>query len=186
MELCRHGTKIQNESIRLGIAGSLAHTVCECLFHTIDTINIRSKVNDPNSPQSKTSSTWQQVRMIYNKEGLYGFGRGFSACFYGSIFCGFSYFFLYKTIKQKQIEYYGAEVNPTRIVLAASVISECLTLLVHFPYDLIKCRLQSKNYIFKYKNLPHAFRKEIKNNGFFSLYQGALPFLVTYVSFISV
>lgn len=76
-------------------------------------------------------------------------------------------------------------MNPTLIFFASSIIAEMLTITVHFPYDLIKCRIQSKNYIFKYKNLPHAFKKEIKNNGFFSLYQGAFPFLLTYVSFVS-
>ena len=40
------------------------------------------------------------------------------------------------------------------------------------------------NYVFKYKNLVHAFKKEIKNNGPLSLYQGAVPFFATYVSFI--
>ena len=50
---------------------------------------------------------------------------------------------------------------------------------------MIKCRLQSVNYIFKYQNLPHAFRKEIKYNGVRSLYQGALPFLGTYCSFVA-
>lgn len=69
--------------------------------------------------------------------------------------------------------------------LGASVFSEMLTILVHFPFDLIKCRLQSKNYHFKYKNLPHAFRKEIVNNGVLSLYQGAFPFLLCYVSFVA-
>ena len=76
------------------------------------------------------------------------------------------------------------DINPTTVFFAASIIAESLTILVHFPYDLIKCRLQSKNYIFKYKNLPHAFKKEIKNNGVSSLYQGALPFLCTYVAFV--
>ena len=71
------------------------------------------------------------------------------------------------------------------VFLGASIFAESLTILVHFPYDLIKCRLQSKNYLFKYKNLPHAFRKEIKNNGFLSLYTGSFPFLITYVTFIS-
>ena len=116
---------------------------------------------------------------------MYGFGRGFSACFYGSIFCGFSYFFLYKSIKLQLYETLGTDINPTYVFLSASVIAEIFTLLVHFPYDLIKCRLQSKNYIFKYKNLPHAFSKEIKSNGVTSLYQGAFPFLVTYVTFIA-
>ena len=103
-------------------------------------------------------------------EGVYGFVRGFSACFYGSIFCGLSYFFFYKTIKLKFYEIYGKETNPTLVFFVASIMSECLTCIVHYPYDLIKCRLQSKNYVFKYKNLPHAFRKEVTNNGIFSLY----------------
>ena len=31
----------------------------------------------------------------------------------------------------------------------------------------------------------HAFRKEVKRNGVRSLYQGALPFLFTYCSFVA-
>uniref|UniRef100_A0A7S3CRB4 Mitochondrial carrier protein n=1 Tax=Strombidium rassoulzadegani TaxID=1082188 RepID=A0A7S3CRB4_9SPIT len=155
--------------------------VCECVFHLVDTVNIRSKVND-GSNQSK--NTWQQIRAIYTKEGLFGFGKGFSACFYGSIFCGFSYFFLYKFMKLTLYERYGENINPTYVFLISSMTAETLTIIVHFPYDLIKCRLQSRNYIFKYKNLPHAFRKEIRNNGVLSLYQGALPFLLTYSTFV--
>lgn len=64
------------------------------------------------------------------------------------------------------------------------MIAEAVTILFHFPYDMIKCRLQSKNYYFKYKNLPHAFKKEIKTNGIKGLYTGATPFFVTYVTMI--
>ena len=92
--LCKKTTNHPVEAIRLGIAGSLANCICECWFHFIDTVNIRAKATDSGK------STYQQVRAIYNKEGVFGFGRGFSACFYGSIFCGFSYFFLYKSTKQ--------------------------------------------------------------------------------------
>ena len=42
------------------------------------------------------------------------------------------------------------------------------------------------NNIFKYKNLLHAFSKEIRNNGFSSLYIGISPFLMTYCSFIAI
>lgn len=101
---------------------------------------------------------------------MYGFGRGFSACFYGSILCGITYFYLYKSIKLQFYNVFGKEINPLFVFLGASILAECLTIGVHFPFDLIKCRLQSKNYVFKYKNLPHAFRKEIVNNGPLSLY----------------
>ena len=70
------------------------------------------------------------------------------------------------------------------VFFVASIFSELLTVLVHFPFDLMKCRLQSKNYEYKYQNLPHAFKKEIRANGLMSLYQGAAPFLCTYVGFI--
>lgn len=180
---CKSTTNHPSEAIRLGVAGSIANMLCETIFHIVDTVNIRSKVADSKSPQG---GTYQQVRAIYKKEGVFGFGRGFSACLYGSIFCGFTYFALYKAIKMHINEKYGKEVNPALVFFLASFVSECLTILVHFPYDLVKCRLQSKNYIFKYKNLPHAFQKEIMNNGILSLYTGAFPFLLTYASFVCI
>lgn len=71
------------------------------------------------------------------------------------------------------------------VYLLAAFSTEVLTLSVKFPYDLIKCRLQSVNYVFKYQNLPHAFKKEIKNNGVLSLYRGSMPFLATYASYVT-
>lgn len=87
------------EAIRLGVAGSLANCCCECGFHLVDTINIRSKVTAEEKSTGKTQSSYQFIRQIYKKEGVYGFARGFSACFYGSIFQGFVFFFMYKTTK---------------------------------------------------------------------------------------
>ena len=81
--------------------------------------------------------------------------------------------------------YFGADTNPTLVFLCAAIISEIFTIIVHFPYDLVKCRLQSKNNIFKYKNLPHAFRKEINQNGISGLYKGSFPFLLTYTTFVA-
>ena len=68
----------------------------------------------------------------------------------------------------------------------SSILAESLTLLIHFPYDLLKCRLQTMNHIYKYKNIPKALAREINTNGITSLYQGAFPFLVTYISFICI
>jgi len=42
--ICKIGTTLPWETVRLGIAGSLANMICECAFHIIDTINIRSKI----------------------------------------------------------------------------------------------------------------------------------------------
>lgn len=77
----------------MGVAGSMAHTAVECLFHFIDTVNIRTKA------ATASVSTIHMVNKIYTKEGVFGFGKGFSACFYGAAYGGFLYFVLYKTLK---------------------------------------------------------------------------------------
>ena len=56
-----------------------------------------------------------------------------------------------------------------RIVIAG-FIAETIAIVFKFPFDLIKCRLQSVNYIFKYNNWTHGLQKEFRNNGFWSLY----------------
>ena len=47
--LAKKAAQSKNEPIRLGVAGSIAHALCECIFHIIDTINIRSKVSSENT-----------------------------------------------------------------------------------------------------------------------------------------
>jgi hypothetical protein len=178
---CYKGIDAKNEAIRMGIAGSLSNVIIESSFHFVDTVNVRAKVSE------KNISSMKMVQKIYAKEGLFGFGKGFSACFYGSIFCGFIYFSLYKIFKQVFREMFGDRYNIAWSYFAASFVAELFTLLVYYPYDLVKCRLQSKNYEFKYQNIPHAFKKEISDaKSIMPLYRGALPFLMTYCIFISI
>ena len=171
----------ENEILRIALAGCISHTTVETGFHMIDTVNIRSKAN----PHLGSSSMLSLVSKIWAKEGIIGFGRGFSAAFYGGLFSGFIYFSLYKIFKQ----YFGAKfenkVDVGWLCLLSSFCAELITLTIKYPFDLVKCRLQSVNNIFKYKNLTHAFRKEIKNNGIRSLYEGCVPFLLTYCTFVA-
>lgn len=58
---------------------------------------------------------------------------------------GFLYFALYKQFKHTFHDYMGDKYDTTYIFLLASFTAELLTLGVQYPYDLIKCRLQSVN-----------------------------------------
>lgn len=138
--LCYNSRGIKSEAFRLGIAGSIATLVCECVFHIMDTVNIRMKVKT-GDPSAKQRSTLRYVTHIYKNEGPYGFAKGISACFYGAIFSGFVYFFLYKKIKLSLYDYFEGNINPVIVFLLASMIAELCTIVVHFPYDLVKCRL---------------------------------------------
>lgn len=179
MGTCYKAKSWNSDLLRMGFAGSMAHTTVECLFHFVDTVNIRTKASEA------SISTMSMVNKIWAKEGIVGFGRGFSACFYGSAVGGFLYFCLYKTLKGHMGDYLPKTWDIGLVYATAALTSEALCLGVKYPFDLIKCRLQSVNYIFKYQNLVHAFKKEIKNNGVKSLYEGAAPFLLTYTSFIA-
>eukprot|EP00356_Strombidium_inclinatum_P002219 CAMPEP_0170480424 /NCGR_PEP_ID=MMETSP0208-20121228/1269_1 /TAXON_ID=197538 /ORGANISM="Strombidium inclinatum, Strain S3" /LENGTH=198 /DNA_ID=CAMNT_0010752973 /DNA_START=349 /DNA_END=945 /DNA_ORIENTATION=+ len=143
-------------------------------------MNIRSKANEGKAPMSLP----KQVKTIWASEGVFGFGKGISACLYGSIIQGMVYFYTYKWLKLKMFELMGKEVSPTLVFMTASVLAEVFTLIVHFPFDMIKCRFQSMNHHYKYKSLPHAFIKEVGNRGVCSLYQGVGPFFATYVTFV--
>lgn len=169
----------QNEIYRMALAGSLSNMIWEVGFHFADTVNIRSKLHTQNV------STYHMLNQIFMEEGVYGLSKGISACFYGSIVWGFLYFSLYKKLKSYLHTLFDGRVHVSFVFLAASFLAESLTLLLYYPYDLIKSRLQTSNRIFQYKSLLHAFQKEIKENGVFSLYRGASPFLIMFATTIS-
>lgn len=105
--------------------------------------------------------------------------------FYGSVICGFIYFSGFKLLKNYFSERMES-TNPTVAVFLASFIAEFFTLLVYYPYDLVKCRLQSKNHYYKYNSVPHAFKKEIQKGSILNLYKGSLPFLITHTLMVSI
>jgi hypothetical protein len=72
------------------------------------------------------------------------------------------------------------------LCLTSAFLAESFTLLLYYPYDTIKWRLQTSNRVYEYKSLVHAFQKEITENGFFSLYKGGTLFLVMFSAWISI
>ena len=119
--LCKKMVDHPNELLRMGIAGSFAHVTVEAMFHFVDTVNVQSKLGDQNL--------------------IYGFSRGFSAMFYGSVICGFIYFSGYKFLKNYLKEKFGETQNITMLFFLAAFVAEFFTLIIYYPYDLIKCRL---------------------------------------------
>jgi len=126
-----------NEVVRQATAGCLSHMMVEVGFHMIDTVNISSKAN----PHIGTAGMFKAISKIYAKDGLIGFGRGFSAAFYGSFLAGSVYFGTYKVSKQKLSEIYGESWDISAIAFLASTVSEVTCLVLLYPFDLVKCRL---------------------------------------------
>ena len=179
------GLSLENEVIRIGIAGSLATVICDSCFHVVDTVNIRAKAVTDSGPKGGNAKTMELVREIWRKEGIRGFSKGFSATFYSAAACGFLYFSIYKYLKDFVRDLLEEDSDLAFCYMIASISAGFCTLGVAYPYDLIKCRLQSVNHVYKYQNLPHAFRKELKNNGAKSLYTGMTPFFASYCTWLA-
>jgi hypothetical protein len=81
------------------------------------------------------------AKEIIRRDGVQGFFKGFSACFYGSIVCGFVYFSLYKLFKNISRERWADKYNFSLLVFGSSFLAEAITLIFYYPYDMIKCRL---------------------------------------------
>lgn len=101
------------------------------------------------------------VKRILKTEGIYGLYKGYSASFYSSIFYGYLYFYLYKGSKlylKDKVNPQSAQMNAL-IYAAASAFSELLSLIVFYPFELIKIRLLTKNEVYKYESVVDAFIK---------------------------
>lgn len=153
--------------------------ICEMAFHKADTVNVRAKT------YKVQKSSLEMGKMIFQREGMYGLFRGISACYYGSIYVGLTYFTLYKLLKEKFRETFKGS-SETLVFFCASMVAELCTLTILYPFDTKKTRLQAMNSHYQYKNLIHAFRKEISTHGFFSIYRGGSPFTVMQTSVISI
>jgi hypothetical protein len=63
------------------------------------------------------------------------------------------------------------------------MITQIQALLLFYPFDMIKVRLQTSNHIFKYKGLKDAFKCVYEENGNIrGFYSGLSVYLLTYVS----
>ena len=61
-------------------------------------------------------------------------------------------------------------------------MAEALSMIIYYPYEIVKVRMVAKNDLYKYKSIPDAFHKITGANGMKGLYKGYIPFLINYVS----
>ena len=113
--MCYSALTWKNDLLRLAVAGSLANMIVETGFHFIDTLNIRTKASE------KSISAGKMMNTIWEKEGIKGFGKGFSACFYGSVCVGFIQYYNYKKFKEIYRNFFEGYLNQTAIYEAASL-----------------------------------------------------------------
>lgn len=141
--VCYNALSWESEILRIGIVGSISTLLNDSSFHFVDTLNIRAKAALGENTKGKAgkSPTMTLMRDIWKSEGFIGFTKGFTACFYNAVFCGFIYFSLYKWLKPVVREQLGVDCDPAFCYLLASLTTEAITVCIGYPYNLIKCRI---------------------------------------------
>mmetsp|Transcript_6444 Transcript_6444/g.7200 ORF Transcript_6444/g.7200 Transcript_6444/m.7200 type:complete len:355 (+) Transcript_6444:13-1077(+) len=178
------GPKIENEVIRLGLAGLVSTLACELVSQPIDTLNIKSKVK----------KNFGIVKFIKAK-GPSSLMRGIQPVLYGISISSFVYFILYKKLKD-QIKIKMDQRNIPKDSLfsvfmmsaGASTLANSAAIGFYYPYDLVKTRMQIKGK-YNYKNVIDAFMKirnekttKWKGRNFF---KGFGLYSITFISFMT-
>jgi len=100
------------------------------------------------------------LKITYNKYGTYGVYRGFTTAYYSATLSGYTYFALYKGMKVKLREYFQpkTQAQVSAIYTVSSLLAEAISLVIQYPYEVVKVRMVGTNEKYNYKSIPHAFR----------------------------
>ncbi len=187
--------KTPGDTFKVGCAGALTQCVSEVVLHCIDTVNVRCKGG---KGRIRSYSVIQNLLKEYGAKGLLKLFVGINATFYASAIGGIVYFTLYKKAKIFIKKIWKSDDNDKnafrsfmRYFLAA-IISEVAALVVYFPFEVMKTRLQTSNDRYKYKSLPDAFKKILHSSGergpksLMSLYSGCGPFFAMFTLYTAI
>ena len=133
-----------NKILRLGAAGSVTTLLGESTFYFLDGINLRSKL------LSENIGLKEMFSKVIREEGYLGLYKGYSSCFYSSILYGYIYFYIYKGMKVYMKEHLDPKSTSMYVAIyaSASTIAECFSLLIYYPFEVIKVRMLTKNHIY--------------------------------------
>jgi len=172
-----------NEFLRMGLAGSFAQIATEFFFHPLDVINTRTKAEIVGKIDS-----FKMTRRIYSKEGLFGFTHGLSATYYGALIGGMIYFSTYKFFKNL-LKMESNDQNKKHNFFAylfSSSIGELFFMIIYYPFDLVRTRMQTRSTHYNYNDVQDAFKqilgKKQRLRRVRKLYVGATPSFMLNIS----
>lgn len=166
--------------LRVGLSGMTTQMVSDISFHFIDTVNVRLK-----GEQSLNRFTWI-IRDIWKKAGYKGFFYGIRATIFGSTLGGLTYFTLYKYLKAKiGHDKHAGPIKAFVIDFFAAAVAEAIALLVFFPFEMVKTRMQMDNRLFPYRDVFEALHRVTHpapgDMRLTRLYEGCAPYFAQFI-----
>ena len=157
------------------LVGSLSGMCATTIIQPIDMVKVRIQLRG--EAQGKTSP-FDVAREIHRQGGLKGFYQGLdSALLRQAIYCGMR-IGIYYSLNERAVDSEG-NVSPfTRAM--NSLVAGAIGSGIANPCDLALVRMQADQTLPKeqrrnYRNVFHAFRSIVKDEGYINLYRGCSP-----------
>ncbi|XP_065063009.1 solute carrier family 25 member 32-like [Rhopilema esculentum] len=117
---------------------------------------------------------------LYKHEGIRGYYKGFLPGLFG-VSHGAIQFMTYEELKKWNSKYTGKAIDSkqsaiTYIVMAA--LSKVVAVVVTYPYQVVRSRLQDREYHQNYKGIIDMIKKTLRNEGTKGFYKGLTPNLL--------
>ena len=153
----------EKEAIRIGAAGLLSVFAVEAAHFPLDSLNNKTKLQ-------KEMNTYQLMKHVYKTEGYWSFCKGFTSIYYGWILYGYLYFSIYKYLKHVLRPFFEERNSLTTMYFLVAGISDYLALLVYYPFEVLKVRMQCWEHQYGYAGISEGFKDLYKNYGIFGIH----------------
>ncbi|KIP05824.1 hypothetical protein PHLGIDRAFT_91681 [Phlebiopsis gigantea 11061_1 CR5-6] len=160
-----------------------ASAVTAVMTNPIWVVKVRMFTTTPDNPVAYRS-LWHGLNSIYREEGMKGLYRGTSLALVG-VSNGAIQFMGYEKMKvwgfdrkRKQFAAQGRQFGPEDDKLSntaytvMSGASKLLALVVTYPYQVVRSRLQNNATIHLYPTIPITISRTLKNEGLQGFYRG--------------
>jgi len=172
------------EFLIIGCCGATSQLISDFSLHAVDTINVRLKSTHADITVKEMS------KRIHKKYGIRGFFNGLSATICGSITGGFVYFTAYMMMKNimKKFIPHEEEFIFLRNLFSAG-LTEFVALIVFYPFEMVKTRMQSNRYYYNYNNVFDGLKQvwnEDKKLKWMSFYKGSFPYFLMFICYTAI
>ena len=181
-----------SKSYDAAIAGLLCGVTTRSLVQPLDVFKIRYQLQVEAAKDAKYQSIRQAFKSILKEEGLTAFWKGHMAAQYlSAAYMTFQFYGV--DLFTRQIYHWFPSLNETAvsrtfIVSFGGLCGATMATLVSFPFDVVRTRtiaqpttnLKDPKSLY-YLNTRNALTQIFTNEGFFGLYKGVLPRLLSMV-----
>lgn len=179
-----------SKSFDAAIAGLMSGVITRSIVQPLDVFKIRYQLQIEAKSDAKYQSIRQAFSSILREEGISAFWKGHMAAQYlSATYMTFQFYGVDLFTRQVYTwfpSFNESAVSRTLIVSLGGLCGASMATLASFPFDVVRTRvvaqpttnLQDPSRLY-YNNTRHALATIVKREGFFGLYKGILPQLLS-------